>query len=212
MKQHNPKTGVSLNRPVFQRIEGIHPFKMVNYLIISVSCLLFAFITFMFIKHLAFELNGNFRFYLPKFFTISVLLLIGSVYFSSRVLAAFKNDDITYLRKLLLYLLITGMIFFISQSIAWIEMLDQSDFFEGKNDIPDYVFTFSALHMAYVFAGMVMSGVFFYKFMLIENDPVKTLIATTNPVESVRLEVFRTFWHFSVLSWTLLFLMFLFIF
>jgi cytochrome c oxidase subunit 3 len=212
MKQDKQRTGVPLKRPVFERIEGLHPFKMINYLFISVSCLLFAFITFMFIKHLAFELNGEFSFYLPKFFTVSAILLICSVYFTTRLLPAFKNDDITYLRRLLLYTLITGMIFFIFQSVAWIEMLDQSQFFESRNDIPNYVFTFSALHLVYVFAGMIMSGIFFYKFMLIENDPVKILIATTNPVEKVRLQVFATFWHFNVLCWTLIFLMLLFIF
>ena len=212
MKQSNQRTGVSLNRPVFNRIEGLHPFKMINYLFISVSCLLFAFITFMFIKHLAFELSGKFSFYLPKFFTVSAIILICSVYFTTRMLHAFKNDNISYLRKLLVYTLITGMVFFISQSLAWIEMLDQTQFFETRNDIPNYIFTFSALHLAYVFAGMIMSGIFFYKYMLIENDPVKTLIATTNPVEKVRLQVFATFWHFNVLTWTLIFLMLLFIF
>ena len=212
MKSYRQRTGISSSRPVFERIEGLHPYKMINYLFISVSCLLFAFITFMFVRHLAFELNGNFNFDLPKFFTISAILLVSSVYFTTRMIAAFENDDITYLRKLLIYILISGMIFFISQSIAWIEMLDQTQLLESNNDIPNYVFTFSALHLAYVFAGMIMSGIFFYKYMLIENDPVKTLIATTNPVERVRLQVFTTFWHFNVMSWTLIFLMFLFIF
>jgi len=211
MKPYKQRTGASLKKPVFERIEGLHPYKMINYLFISVSCLLFAFISFMFIKHLAFELNGNFSFYLPKFFTVSSILILCSVYFTSSVLNAFNNDDITYLRKLLIYTLIIGLVFFISQSIAWIEMLDHSDFF-GNNEIPDYVFTLSALHLAYVIAGMIMSGFFFYKYMLIENDPVKTLIATTNPVERVRLQVFVTFWNFNVLSWMLIFLMFLFIF
>ena len=59
---------------------------------------------------------------------------------------------------------------------------------------------------------MIMSGILFYKYMLVENDPVKTLIVTTNPVEKVKLEIYKVFWNFSVLSWTMIFLMFLFIF
>jgi len=211
MKPFNQRIGQSVNKPVFERIEGLHPLKMINYLFISVSCLLFAFITFMFVRHLAFELEGNFSFYLPRFFTVSSILLLSTIHFTSRVTRAFENDEITYLRKLLLYTLITGLIFFISQSIAWIELLDKAIGGE-KNDIIDYVFTFSAIHLAFVLAGLVMTGIFFYKFMLIENDPVKTLIATTNPVEKVRLEVYTTFWHFNVLSWMLIFLLFLFIF
>ena len=184
---------------------------MINYLLISITCLLYAFITFMFIKHLAFELDGNYNFYLPKFFTVSLLFLISSVYFTSRVLNAYKNDDISYLRKLLSYTLISGLLFFISQSIAWMELLTHEVNFD-KNDITTYVFTYSVVHMAFVLVGMIMSGVLFYRYMLIENDPVKTLIATTNPNEKVKLEVFKVFWHFNVLSWTMIFLMFLFLF
>lgn len=211
MKPYNQRTGVSIKRPVIERIEGLHPYKMINYLMISITCLLYSFIVFMFIKHLAFELEGNFKFYLPKFFTVSLLFLIGSVYFTSRVLNAYKNDEISYLRKLLSYTLISGLLFFISQSIAWMELLTHEVNFD-KNDITTYVFTFSAVHMAFVLLGMIMSGVLFYRYMLIENDPVKTLIATTNPNEKVKLEVYKVFWHFNVLSWTMIFLMFLFIF
>lgn len=211
MKPYNQRTGVSVKRPVIERIEGLHPYKMINYLLISITCLLYAFITFMFIKHLAFELDGNYNFYLPKFFTVSLLFLISSVYFTSRVLNSYKNDDISYLRKLLSYSLISGLLFFISQSIAWMELLTHEVNFD-KNDITTYVFTYSVVHMAFVLVGMIMSGVLFYRYMLIENDPVKTLIATTNPNEKVKLEVFKVFWHFNVFSWTMIFLMFLFLF
>ena len=211
MKPYNQRTGVSLKKPVIDRIEGLHPYKMITYLIISITCLLYAFISFMFIKHLAFELNGNFNFYLPKFFTVSTILLICSVYFISRILNAYKNDDISFLRKLLSFSLISNLLFFISQSIAWMELLTHDINFE-LNQITTYVFTFSAIHLAFVLAGMLMSGILFYRYMLIENDPVKTLITTTNPVEKVKLEVFKVFWYFNVLSWTMIFLMFHFIF
>lgn len=211
MKSYNQRTGISFKKPVIKRIEGIHPFKMINYLLISISCLLYAFISFMFIKHLAIELDGNFNFYLPKFFTVSSILLICSVYFTSRVLYAYQNDDISSLRKLLSYTLITGLLFIISQSISWMELLSHEVNFE-KNHIATYVFTFSAIHLAFVLVGMIMSGILFYTYMLIENDPVKTLIAATNPIEKIKLEVYKVFWHFNVISWTMIFLMLLFIF
>jgi len=211
MRPFNLRTGVSIKKPVIERIEGLHPYKMINYLLISISCLLYAIICFMFIKHLVYELNGNFSFYLPKFFTISTIILICSVYFTSRLMNAYKSDEISYLRKLLSYTLIAGLLFFISQSIAWIELLTHDVNFEG-NHITAYVFTFSALHLAYVLTGMIMSGILFYKNMLLENDPVKTLIASTNPTEKIKLEIFKKFWHFIVLSWAMIFLMLLFIF
>lgn len=211
MKPYNQRTGVSAKRPVIERIEGIHPFKMINYLVISIACLLYAFITFMFVKHLAFELKGDFSFTLPKFFMISTLLLIFSVNFSSRILAAYHNDEIPMLKKLLSFTLISGLLFFISQLLAWMEIFRNVVDLEN-NSIATYLFLFSGMHIFQSLAGMIMSAILFYKYMLIENDPVKTLIASTNPMEKVKLEIYRGFWHFNVLSWTMIFLMFLFIF
>lgn len=211
MKPYNQRTGLSIKKPVIEGIEGIHPLKMINYLVISISCILYAFISFMFIKHLVFELKGIYLFDLPKFFTISTILLICSVYFSSRTLNAYKNDEILLLKKLLSFTLISGIMFFVSQSVAWMELL-RNDAILEKNNVATYVFIFSAIHLGYVLAGMIMAAILYYRYMLIENDPVKTLIATTNPLEKVKLEIYKIFWHFNVISWVMIFLMFLFIF
>ena len=211
MKPYNQRAGVSIKKPVIERIEGIHPLKMINYLVISISCLLYAFISYMFIKHLAFELKGNFTFNLPKFYTISTILLICSVYFTSRILNAYKNDEISLLRKLLSFTLISGLLFFISQTIAWMELL-RNDFIPDSNNIITYVFVFSAIHLAYVLTGMIISAILFYKYMLIENDPVKTLIAATNPLEKVKLAIYPNSLHLNGMSGLIICLMFLFIF
>lgn len=210
MKPFKQRTGTFLKKPVIERIEGIHPYKMITYLLISITCLLYAFICFLFIKHLVYELNGNYDFALPKFFTVSSFLIFVSLFYAAKIVDAYNNDDITKLRKVLSYNLVAGLGFFVSQSLAWIELLQ--DIENAGNHIMTYVFTLSATHLVYVLAGMILSGILFYRYMLIENDPVKTLIATTNPTEKVKLEVFRIFWNFNALSWTLIFLMLLFIF
>jgi len=211
MKPQKPGAGVDLRRPVLDRIEGIHPHKMITYLIISVSCLLYAFISFFFIKYLAFEYQGELTFELPKFFTVSIIILTISGLFTSRLIKAYKNDEITMLRKQLSFLLISGLLFFISQSIAWIELLRNDPALENAK-ITSYLVIFTGTHLTFVFGGMIMTAMLFYKYMLIENDPVKTLIVVTNPSEKVKLEIYTTFWHFNLLSWMLIFLMLLFIF
>ena len=211
MKPYKQRTGISTKRPVINRIEGLHPYKTIAYLLISVSCILYAFLSFMFIKYLAINLEGNFQYNIPKFFTVSTLLLLSCVYFISKVKDSFTNDDIHKLRKLLSYTLILGLLFFISQSVAWMEMLAHEENFT-ENQITTYVFTFSVINLGFVLVGMIMSGILFYRYMIIENDPVKTLIATTNPIESVKLDIYKVLWNFNVISWTLIFLMFLFIF
>lgn len=211
MKPHNQKTGVSSKKPAIGRIEGIHPLKMINYLALSSSCIIYAIISFILIKHLAFELDGIYTFSLPKFFTVSTILLICSLYFTSRIINAYKNDEIAFLKKQLSLTLFSGLLFLISQSIAWIELLTNEVALD-KNDITSYVFILSAIHFGYILVGMIMTIILFYRYMLIENDSVKILIVTTNPLEKVKLEIYKVFWHFNVLSWTMIFLMFLFSF
>lgn len=211
MKSFNQKTGISKKRPVIERIEKLHPYKMINYLIISVSCLLYALLSYLFIKQLAFELKGDIDVTLPKFFSVSTILLLCSVYFTSGLLIAYKTDRITEIRKLLSYTLIAGLLFFISQALAWIELLKDGDVMD-INKSANYLFAFSALHIFYLLTGLVVSALLFYRYMMIEHDPVKSLIAATNPMEKMKLEVFRSFWHFIVFSWTLIFLMILFVF
>lgn len=211
MKYNPQKTSITTKGPVFERIERMHPLKMINYLIISVSCILFAVVSFMFVRHLAGNLQGNFNYEIPKFFVVSAIILTVSTHFSYRLLNAFQTDAISELRRVISITLISGLVFFLSQSLAWMEILKLDLLYESKG-ISTYLFLFSGIHFVYVLAGVTMAALLFYKYMLIENDPVKTLITTTNPNEKVKLEIFRTYWNFTVFSWGLIFLMLLFVF
>jgi cytochrome c oxidase subunit 3 len=156
-------------------------------------------------------LKGDFTFDTPKFFIISTIILTVSTHFTSRLIKAYETDAISDLRKLISYTLVSGLVFFLSQSLGWMEIL-KLELIHEYEGISDYLFFLSGVHFIYILAGVVMSAMLFYKYMLIENDPVKTLITTTNPNEKVRLEIFKTFWNFTVYSWGLMFILFLFIF
>ncbi len=208
MKSYNPKVGISKNRPVIEQIESLHPFKMINYLGISITCILYATISIMFIKHLVYDLNGIYTFHLPDFFAVSLIIIICSAYFTSRILGAYKNDNIPLVRKLLGLAIVSGLLFFFSQFVAWMEILKTDEI--TNSSISTYLFIISSVHLAYVFVGIVMSTILYFKYLLIENDPVKTLIAITNPIEKVKLEIYGVLWHFIVISWVLIFLMLLF--
>jgi cytochrome c oxidase subunit 3 len=211
MKSSNQKIGSRARRPVLERIEHMHPLKMINYLLISVSCIIFAVICFFFVNHLAVELGGSFHFEIPKFFVVSALILVISTHFTFKLVGAFERDAISELRKLVSFSMIAGLSFFLSQSLAWMEIL-KLDLEYQQPEIASYLFVFSGVHFLHALAGVVMSAMLFYKYMLIETDPVKTLIVTTNPNEKVKLEIFFRYWGFVVFSWGLIFLMLLFVF
>jgi cytochrome c oxidase subunit 3 len=211
MKPFKFRTSANARIPAIERIERMHPLKMINYLVISVSCILFAVITLFFVGFLANGMTGQLHYTLPKFFVVSTMLLVVSTHFTSKIIGAYCSDNIAELRKLISFTLIGGLIYFLSQSLAWMEIL-KLDLLHKVSGISTYLFIFSGMHFVYMLVGVVMSAMLFYKYMLIENDPVKTLIATTNPHEKVKLEIFKTYWNFLVFSWGLIFLMLLFIF
>ena len=211
MRSYKQGTNVKSRNQVIEQIEKVHPLKMINCLLIAASCLVFAIIIFFFIRHLAYEAKVNEKLLLPDFFVISTFILLASYHFSSRLINDYMFDAITELRIKLSYILISAVLFFLSQSIAWMEIL-QLDMIYSKGATVAYLFILCGLHFVFVMVGIARAALLFYKYMLVENDPVKTLITTTNPVERVKLEVFQDFWNFNILSWTLLFLLFLFVF
>ena len=138
MKPQHQRTGTSFSKPVIERIEKLHPYKTFSFLILSVVCLVYATLIGFFVKYLVFE-NQNINFHLPKFFTISTLILLGSMFFVANIPKDYNNEQITQIRKRLSWSLTTGLLFFISQSLAWIEILNHLTKVE-LNQTASYVF------------------------------------------------------------------------
>jgi len=194
--------------PAWEGMNKIHPFKKILYLFIAVSCLVYATISFFFIKHLAIQLSGLYNFDFPDFFVISTILLVGSFHFVAAIVPAFQREDIAGLRKWLGILITLGLMFFIMQTSAWSELV-KKDFDNLFNGISSYLLIFTGIHFLQTLAGLIMAVLLFYEYMVVEGDSVKTLIVTTNPHERAKLEVFRTYWNFIVFSWLAIFLMML---
>jgi len=208
MKSYKQKSILSSIRPVLVEMERMHPYRMIIYLVISVSCLVYATISFFFIRHLAVELNGKYLFDLPDSFVVSTIFLVATAHFASNVLPAYQQEDIRGIRRYLSVLMIAGLVFIITQTIAWLEII-KSDVENASNDISTYLLVFSSIHFVQIAAGVIMALLTFYEYLLVENDPVKLLIMTTNPHEKAKLQVFQVYWKFLVFSWLALFILML---
>src|SRR5690606_30863420 len=93
-----------------QRIERMHPHKMVLYLGMVGSGLIFFFLI------VAYTLSQSQTFFsgdmvMPKAFICSTILLLLSSFFASKLLPAFENDQIKKLNKRLGITLLLGMAF-----------------------------------------------------------------------------------------------------
>lgn len=209
--KYSDKRLLNKSKPVMQRIERLHPHKMLNYLILVGSSIVFMFLCISFLQKYYLDTNHFHGTQIPKFFTVSTLILIASLLFTVNISRAYREDRVKDLRIMLSSVLITGLLFFITQSISWLELLSQHN--NPKNtEIIYYFYLFSGIHLIHIIASMVFVGILFYRIATVEGDPIKSIILLTNPYEKIKLEMFQVFWHYVVASWTLLFLMFLFLF
>ncbi len=208
MKSFKQKSILNSIRPALVEMEHMHPYRMIMYLVITVFCLIYASISFFFIRHLALELEGSYQFELPDSFVISTIFLVATAHFASHIVPAYEREDISGIRRFLSVLMVTGLVFIITQTVAWLEII-KSDVENVSNDIATYLLVFSAIHFVQIAAGVIMALLTFYEYLLVENDPVKMLIITTNPYEKAKLLVFQAYWKFLVFSWLAIFIMML---
>jgi len=191
-----------------KHIEKIHPHKMLLYLFIFGSSLVFLFMI------LAYALNvnqinsyGNFPF--PKAFIISTFIMMLSSHIITRLIPAFKKEQIHKLKNYLAATIFLGIAFSISQYVGWMELMEANIFLTGEA-AGTYLYVITGLHLFHFAGGMFFMVYLFFQSLKMAKDPVKVLISVTNPYERIRLEIIETYWHFLGILWLVLFFYFLF--
>lgn len=210
---HNRKITETGSQATLEKIEKLHPHKMLLYLAIFGSTLIFLFMIIAFTatnNHPVMQ-DGQVQLQLPKAFIFSTLILLVSSYFVSRFVRAFEQENMKKLRNMLGITVVLGFIFTISQYWGW-HQLEQAG--HGLSGISSgaYLYIISGLHILHLVGAMFFMTHQFIRISSISADPVKTLIAVTNPYQKMKLEMLTTYWHFMDFLWVGLFLYFLFMF
>lgn len=210
MHKENKNTKRQKIHNTFSRIENVHPHKMLLYLAMLGSSLIFFFliIGYSFSKS---DANEFIRFKFPKAFVVSLVLLLLSSFTISKALPAFKRDDVKVLKWYLGITLFLGLAFTVSQYIGWYELKQSGIYLSGKA-AGSYLYIISGLHVLHLAGGLVFLTLLYTKMSRVAADPVKTLITVTNPYEKTRIEMVTAFWHFIDVMWVVLFFYFLFSF
>lgn len=192
----------------FKVIEKIHPHKMILYLSLFGSFLIFVFMTFAYLvsrpEHLVLD---NFVF--PKAFSVSTVILLFSTYTVGKSLVAFSSDNLTKMKDFLAASLGLSLIFAVSQFIGWLE-LNNAGFYLSESSSVSFLYVITGLHLLHMGIGIIILAYYLFKIWRMMQDPVKTLIVTTNPYEKVKLEMFSIFWHCIGFFWLFIYFFFLF--
>ena len=191
----------------FRRIEKMHPIRMLLYLsMIGIGVLFF-------ILTVAFARTGGFHgeeFHLPKFFSVSAILLLFSSYAMSKVPGLYKREKLKKMVRYLAFTLTFGILFIGAQLIGWNEMSNTGVHFSGKAS-GTYLYLISALHILHLLGGIIFLSFMLFKTIYVASDGVRSLIFIRDPFRRLQLSMLNSYWHFMDFLWLGLYFVFLFI-
>jgi cytochrome c oxidase subunit 3 len=194
----------------FERIERMHPHKMLIWLAVIGSTLIFTFLLVAFTyTHVALDSKLVFKF--PKAFVVSTFLLLLSSFTIRGVVTAFRDDRLREVSNQLGLTLLLGLSFIASQVIGWQQLMAQDIDLSREIGI-SYLYALSGLHVLHLIAAIAYVSYLYVQFFRVRRDPVGALILHTNPYQGVKLEIATILWHFMDVLWFVLFFYFLFTF
>ncbi|GAB3196380.1 cytochrome c oxidase subunit 3 [Pontibacter aydingkolensis] len=190
----------------FRKMERMHPIRVLLFLsMIGIGVLFFILVV-------AFARTGGFQnesFELPKFFSISTLILLFSSYTISKIPRIYRKDKLNRMTRYLGMTLGLGILFIVAQLIGWNEMTRAGVYFSGKAS-GTYLYLISALHILHLLGGLIFLSFLFFKTAHVAADGVRSLIFIRDPYRSMQLSMLRTYWNFMDFLWLGLYIVFLF--
>jgi len=193
--------------PVDREKSYDHPYRMILYLAIVASSMLFLVLLIAFTATDARFVTSEFS--IPKPFIIGSFFILFSSFSLAPCVDYFRREDIIRLQKSLRVTAILGFSFVICQYLGWTEMLSRwGDLSSSRS--ATYLYILSSLHGIHYFAGIIALVVVNWQWYKRRNDAVLNLIAITNPFEELKLELLSIYWHFLDMLWIIVFLFFLF--
>jgi cytochrome c oxidase subunit III len=204
MGEHNKNIKQQSLRSTFEKIDKIHPHKMLMYLFIFGSSMVFLF---MILAYSVSDANVS-GYGMPKAFIFSAMIMLLSSFSISRIIPAFNEEKIHKVRNSLALTLSLALIFSLCQYVGWQHLKMEGIFFDGKTEAA-YLYVISGMHLALFILAVAFLSVILVESIKVSNDPVKVLIKITNPYEKVRLEMLNTYWQYLNVLWIVLFFYFL---
>ncbi|NEM97826.1 cytochrome c oxidase subunit 3 [Pontibacter burrus] len=192
----------------FRQIERMHPIRMLLFLSMFGIGILFLVLLIAFVRTGGFgpELEQ-----LPKFFSVSTVLLLFSSYTISRVPGIYKRDKLKKMTRYLGATLGLGLFFIAAQLMGWRELSAAGITFNSKA-AGTYLYLISALHILHLVGGIIFLSFLFIKTAHMATDSVRTLIFIRDPYRRLQLAMMCSYWHFLDFMWLGLYLIFLFMF
>jgi len=210
-KERKDKVGAGQPASAFARIERVPPLLLLLYLGLAGITVLFIglVVAYVYTRHLSGLPTGLHP--LPRYFSLSTIVLLVSSYTLSQARRLYQQDDMTSLARCLGATLILGCIFAGLQVVGWRELLAHDALIKGEAS-GTYVSLISALHAAHLLGGMVFLLTLLLRTLHASRDAVRSLVFIRNPYRRMQLRMLGIYWHFIDGLWVALFALFLFLY
>ncbi|MDX5347774.1 MAG: cytochrome c oxidase subunit III, partial [Hymenobacteraceae bacterium] len=144
------KIGIG-QKSVFSQIEKVHPIRMLLYLSMAGIGILFSVLL---VAYAQASLQGenNLAVQVPRYFSVSTILLLVSSYVLSHTSRNYKKDNLIRMRRNLGITLVLGLLFIFSQLAGWQEIAASGVTYKGQAS-GTYIYLISALHIVHIIGG-----------------------------------------------------------
>ncbi len=206
-----PRTRAERPASAFGRIERLPPAFVFLYLALLAITIMFAVLVAAYVHARLANGMPTGRYPLPRYFSLSTLVLVVSSYVLAQAPRLYRADDVPNLVRCLGATLLLGGVFAGLQVLGWRELRQTNVFFTGEAS-GTYVYLISALHVAHLLAGMLFLLVLLVRTAHANRDDIRSLVFIRDPYQLRQLRLLGTYWHFVGGLWAALFGAFLFLY
>ena len=175
---------------------GVHPLKFSLWLIIISIIMMFAAFTSAYIVR---REEGNWlEFDLPDILLINTAIIILSSVTMQLAYNAAKNNNLKFLKAMLLTTLGLGLAFLIGQWNGWADLVQRNVYFGGSGSNPagSFLYVLTGVHGFHLITGLIYVTIVFF-------SSLKYKVHSKN---MLRIQLCTTYWHFLGGLWLYLYI------
>lgn len=177
---------------------GIHPHKILVYLLIGAITALFVSLSAAYLYTRIH--HGIEPLAIPLVFIVNIGVLLGTSYCLRLAKKYYLADQTERYKNILLVTIGLTLIFLMGQLVGWRSMINQ-EIAINQHTGASYLYLISGVHLAHVLAGLPFLILFYLTAVRRMVEPVSVLLYFSDPEKKMKLDLLTLYWHFLDILW-----------
>lgn len=146
---------------------------------------------------------------MPGEFWLSSLLIFSSSVTLFEAMLAFRTERFKHYRVCLGLTFVLGLIFSVTQAVAWLELFQLSDAVSNKSSL-SIIYLITGIHFLHFLGGLAFLGILLTE-AIRNSSYIDSFVYSVNGPNLIRIKLLSIFWHFIGGLWLILFFTMLFL-